>query len=203
MNTHPSPLHRFRRSIASAFLACTCIGVAADALAGPASRSSTLEGTVVHVEDGDTVILLDAARTQHTIRLADIDAPETCHERHDPTCRRRPGQPFGDKARLALAGIAKGHRATAVCRGAVNPGRDDRQVCVLNVDRAGQAVHSVNYELVRLGLAWVEPRFARDPQLFALGDDARRRRVGLWSMPNPIEPRQWRSQCWTEGRCPQ
>ena len=49
-----------------------------------------ITGKVVKIADGDTLTVLDGANAQHKIRLAGIDAPEK-------------GQPFGTKAREALA----------------------------------------------------------------------------------------------------
>lgn len=167
------------------------------------SAITTLEGKVIHVEDGDTVTLIDNRHTQHTIRLADIDAPETCHRQRDPSCSRKPGQPFGDAARTALSAWLKGQQVTATCRGVVHPGRDEREVCYIHIGAASGIGQSVNYRLVSDGLAWVEPRFARDPRLIAIGNEARSKRVGLWAKPNPVEPREWRSMCWTNGHCPQ
>lgn len=180
------------------------VAIAATILSTPAAAApSIIEGKVVHVEDGDTVVLLDQQKVQHKIRLADVDAPETCHRQHDHDCRRKPGQPFGDKARLALAEWTKGRQVAATCRGVVRAGRDDREVCYLHIGAAGDQASSVNYELVRNGLAWVETRFAKDRRLFALGEEARRQRLGLWSMPHPVEPREWRASCWSNGHCPQ
>jgi endonuclease YncB( thermonuclease family) len=192
-------MNKLHRTFAAALAAIAALSTPASHARAP---SDVLEGIVVHVEDGDTLTLLDTRKVPTTIRLADIDAPETCHSQHDPSCRRRPGQPFGDKARIALASLTKGHQVVATCRGAVRAGRDERQVCFVNVDHRGPAAQSVNYEMVRRGLAWVEPRFAKDPQLYDLADAAKRQRVGLWSMPNQIEPRMWRSACWTQGNCP-
>ena len=45
-----------------------------------------ITGRVVGVADGDTLTILDATNTQHKIRLADIDAPES-------------GQPYGNRAK--------------------------------------------------------------------------------------------------------
>jgi endonuclease YncB( thermonuclease family) len=39
------------------------------------SHADTLTGRVVHVTDGDTIVILDSADTQHKIRLTGIDAP--------------------------------------------------------------------------------------------------------------------------------
>lgn len=48
----------------------------------PLANADTLTGLVIGVADGDTITVLDDARTQHKVRLAGIDAPEK-------------GQPFG------------------------------------------------------------------------------------------------------------
>jgi endonuclease YncB( thermonuclease family) len=60
-----------------------------------ASRAATavgwiVEGVVVGVSDGDTITILDDAKTQHKIRFAGIDAPEK-------------GQAFGERSRQSLA----------------------------------------------------------------------------------------------------
>jgi endonuclease YncB( thermonuclease family) len=40
------------------------------------AQADTLTGRVVRVTDGDTIVVLDSANTQHKIRLQGIDAPE-------------------------------------------------------------------------------------------------------------------------------
>jgi hypothetical protein len=40
------------------------------------TNADTLTGRVVRVTDGDTIVILDPADTQHKIRLTGIDAPE-------------------------------------------------------------------------------------------------------------------------------
>jgi len=57
-----------------------------------AAEPATLTGKVVSVHDGDTLRVLDAAGTQHKVRLQGIDAPET-------------RQAFGTKARNRLADL--------------------------------------------------------------------------------------------------
>jgi endonuclease YncB( thermonuclease family) len=42
----------------------------------PSVHADTLTGRVVRVTDGDTLVVLDAAKVQHKIRLHGIDAPE-------------------------------------------------------------------------------------------------------------------------------
>ena len=36
-----------------------------------------INGKVVGITDGDTVVILDGTKTQHKVRLSDIDAPES------------------------------------------------------------------------------------------------------------------------------
>ena len=52
-----------------AFLMCLCLC--------QALHAETFTGKVIHVADGDTITVLDDARTQHKIRFAGIDAPES------------------------------------------------------------------------------------------------------------------------------
>lgn len=52
----------------------------------------------------------------------------------------------------------------------------------------------VNAELVRQGAAWVYRHYAKDPALFALEDEARAAKRGLWTLPEAqqIPPWEWR-----------
>ena len=59
----------------------------------------TLTVKVVHIADGDTITVLDAANVQHRIHLWDIDAPER-------------KQPFGTKAKETLAAKIHDKRVT-------------------------------------------------------------------------------------------
>jgi len=40
------------------------------------ARAEILEGKVIRISDGDTLVVLDASRKQHKIRVAGIDAPD-------------------------------------------------------------------------------------------------------------------------------
>ncbi len=52
--------------------------------------ASTLIGKVIGISDGDTIDVLDSAKTTHRIRLAGIDAPEKA-------------QPFGQRSKQHLS----------------------------------------------------------------------------------------------------
>lgn len=127
-------------------------------------------GTVVRVDDGDSLVLrVDGDDVR--VRLAQVDAPER-------------GQPWADRARQALAGRVL-HRAV----------RAD----VLDRDDYGRLVatvwlgeRDVNRELVAEGHAWVYVQYLRDPTLLDAEAAARGAARGLWSLPQPVPPWQWR-----------
>ncbi len=52
--------------------------------------AETMEGRIVRIVDGDTLILLDADDTQHRVRLSGIDTPER-------------KQPFGNRAKQNIS----------------------------------------------------------------------------------------------------
>ena len=64
--------------------------VVAVTLSSVLTAAEPVEWKFVSVHDGDTLTAVDASNTQHKVRLAGIDAPET-------------KQPFGTKARERLA----------------------------------------------------------------------------------------------------
>lgn len=123
-----------------------------------------ITGRVVSVTDGDTVIVLDAAKTQHKIRLEGIDAPER-------------GQDYGAKATEALK--------QALGAGLV-------AVTVTNKDRYGRSIGrimvgevNVNAWMVQHGWAWHYKAYSKDSNLAKLEVNARAAKVGLWADPNP------------------
>jgi len=145
-------------------------GVAAFCLAAPVS-AETVQGRVVRVVDGDTIIVL-AGRDQVRVRLAGIDAPE------------RPGQPYSVASRDALAQVVAGKMVTVTYDAHDQYGR-----VIGQVDASGV---NANTQQLQRGYAWVYARFNRSPIDQAIQAQARFRRVGLWADPAPIPPWQWR-----------
>ncbi len=144
-------------------------------LVAGAARAETLDGTIIVVIDGDTLLFKPdqyspASRAFLKVRLAGIDAPET-------------GQPHGDAATRALKALALKRR-----------GRLDvvaidvygRKIGLLEVDGV-----SVNEELVRRGDAWVSSR-RTDDALHAQQAAARQAHRGLWRDADPLPPWTWR-----------
>jgi len=129
-------------------------------------------GYVVAVTDGDTIQIL-SGYTLQKIRLADIDAPEK-------------DQSWGTRAWIAL--IGKVFLKTVVVK-------------IYERDMYGRLVgtvwhdgRNINRELVLEGHAWVYHRFLHDRSLLADEEIARSTHQGLWSLPAPIPPWDWRRQ---------
>jgi micrococcal nuclease len=132
-----------------------------------------LLGLVVGVSDGDTLTLLTPEKQQVKVRLAEIDAPEK-------------SQPFGQRSKQSLSALCYDKQA---------------QLRIVDMDRYGRAVARVtcdgtdaNASQVKAGMAHVYPKYAKDPALFALQDEARAAKRGLWADPAPIPPWEFRKK---------
>ncbi|MGE4451226.1 thermonuclease family protein [Castellaniella sp.] len=173
------------RSAAPALLAAALF-LALPAPAAHAAGPYALSGRIVAVSDGDTLTLL-AGRDRHRVRLASIDAPETGHG------RQRPGQPFAQAARKALADLVAGKTLTLHCFEQDRYGRD---VCDVPLPDGRTA----NRVMVETGLAWANRqgggKYLRDEAIAGLERRARDRRLGLWSQAGAVAPWDWRWQCW-------
>ena len=108
---------------------------------------------------------------QAKIRLAEIDTPER-------------GQPFGTWAKQRLSDLVFGK---PIAIKLVDIDRYDRIVGRIYVDDL-----DVNAELVRIGAAWVYRKYATDPSLYDLEEEAREAKRGLWGQGTPIPPWEWR-----------
>ncbi len=134
--------------------------------------AGTYEARVVHLRDGDSLIV-SVGDDQREIRIAEIDAPER-------------GQPWGKRAKQALARLVEGQSLRAVVIDHDRYGRDVAQVWVGEV--------CVGCELVRGGHAWAYRAYLRDKNLLRLEQEAREARRGLWSLSadTTVPPWEWR-----------
>lgn len=140
-------------------------------LAAFTAQATTIQGKVVHIADGDTLTILTETKQQVKIRLAGIDTPEKA-------------QPFGNKAKQALAAITFQKLASVEVETKDKYGRTVGKVIVKGTD--------VNAELVRQGMAWVYRKYTNDQKLYALEAEAKQAKRGLWVTDKPIEPWLWR-----------
>jgi endonuclease YncB( thermonuclease family) len=132
-----------------------------------------LVGEVLHVKDGDT---LEVRHCQETlaVRIFGIDAPEK-------------GQPFADQARTGLRALLNHPEVNLVVQY-----KDSYDRLVAEVILSGS--RSVSYEMVRKGLAWHFTKYNSDPELARLEKEARNNRVGIWTLPAPQPPWEYRQQ---------
>lgn len=137
------------------------------------SHALALDCNAVAITDGDTFTCLTAEKRQIKVRLAEIDTPEKA-------------QPYGQKSRQALAGMVHGKPVTL---DVVTRDRYGRTVA-----RVHQAGLDVNRELVSLGAAWVYRQYSRDKTLLAVEAEAKKKRRGLWALPeaDQVPPWEWR-----------
>jgi endonuclease YncB( thermonuclease family) len=141
------------------------------------AASETITGRVVRVVDGDTAYVLDAARTQHKVRLQGIDAPER-------------GQPFGKRSKEHLSDLIAGQDVV------VDWDKRDRYGRI--VGKILDEERDVNLAMVRAGYAWwyrkyADEQSAADRVLYEDAEEsAKAEGVGLWRDPAPIPPWEWR-----------
>ncbi len=75
------------------------------------------------------------------------------------------------------------------------------QLDIKDTDKYGRSIaivtvpgnpEPVNLSQIRRGMAWAYRRYA-PPQTWVVAEEqARSNKVGLWTMPDPVEPEQWR-----------
>lgn len=132
--------------------------------------AALLACTIVAIADGDTL----TARCDDTsivVRVAEIDAPEK-------------RQAWGTRSRQHLAELCHGKPAIVRPRTTDRYGRTVARVECDGTDASA--------EQVRAGMAWVFDRYVTDRTLYAVQDDARGERRGLWGDAEPVAPWEWR-----------
>jgi endonuclease YncB( thermonuclease family) len=133
-----------------------------------------ITGRVVRVADGDTVSILDRNNTQYKIRLHGIDTPER-------------DQRYGKKAWDALSEMVAGKTVGVVVLGKDSYGRTDGTIYLDE--------QNINLAMVVAGHAWWYRYYAPDEHLLqAAEESARAQKLGLWALPDPIPPWDWRRQ---------
>ena len=146
-----------------------------------ACRSETgPEQKVVGVQDGDTITILENKSRSIKVRLDGVDAPEK-------------NQDYGTRSRQFVSDLCFGKKVKLIERGTDRYGRVIGTV-ILPDGR------SLNEELVRNGFAWHYKEYSKDPVLARLETDARFNRRGLWELPDPTAPWDFRQARRTRSR---
>ncbi len=143
------------------------------AISTPVAADS-ISGRIVGVSDGDTVTLLDSAKTPHKVRLIGIDAPEK-------------SQPFGTRSKQSLSSLVFGKQVVIEFYKKDRYGRLIAKIATPNTP-------DVNLEQVKRGMAWHYKDYQReqspiDRKAYANAEEeARAYRRGLWSDTDPVAP---------------
>ena len=134
--------------------------------------AQTLTGKVIGVKDGDTVVVIDAANTQTTLRLAEVDCPEKA-------------QAFGTRAKQFTSDQVYLKQV---------------KYEVTDIDRYGRSIAKIYYddnkylsaEIIKNGFGWQYKQYSTSKLLAKLEQEARKNKRGLWVDPNPIYPSDFR-----------
>ena len=131
----------------------------------------TFNAKVIKVIDGDSLVVKSGLRTTE-VRLSGIDAPEY-------------SQTYGKICGNQLRGKILGKNVQLKT---VDTDRYGRSVAVIYL-----ANRNINREIVANGCAWAYRKYLDDNSLIGLEQQARRKKIGLWSKSNPLPPWQYRS----------
>ena len=152
------------------------------------ASAATLTGKVVGVSDGDTITVLDAVHHPFKVRLSGIDAPEK-------------KQPFGQRSKQHLSALVFGREVDVIWNKRDRYKRIVGRVMVTSPScvrsRCPKAVDA-GLRQVEAGMAWWYRKYAREQPVDAAATyeraeaQAQSRRIGLWSVQNPVPPWDWR-----------
>ncbi|WP_289058686.1 thermonuclease family protein [uncultured Flavobacterium sp.] len=124
-------------------------------------------GKVIKIKDGDTIVVLDSKNNQTTLRLAEVDCPES-------------SQDFGKKAKSFTADLVALKIITYK---------------VVDTDRYGRSIAKVYYdnkylsaEIIKSGYGWHYKKYSNSAELSNLESVAKSKRIGLWADKNCIAP---------------
>lgn len=131
-----------------------------------------LVGKVIKVADGDTMTLMDNNGTKRKVRLNGIDCPEI-------------GQDYGDKAKQYVEKLAINKYVNVDIIGI---DKYDRILGVVYIDDV-----NINEALLENGFAWVY-KYNKDERYNYLAEQAKAKKLNLWSNSRAINPHEWRKQ---------
>jgi micrococcal nuclease len=131
-------------------------------------NTEIIQGRVVGINDGDSITLLLDNNVQLKVRLEGIDCPEK-------------KQDFGTQAKQFTSDLAFSKTVTVHKTGVDKYGRTLGYVILPDNTNLNEA-------LLKAGLAWHFIKYNNSPRLSQFEAEARSQKAGLWQMPNPIAP---------------
>jgi micrococcal nuclease len=134
-----------------------------------ATPSDTQPATFLHSYDGDSPWIKLANGRKIKLRFKGADTPEM-------------DQPYGLEARDWLRKVMTTGGLRVKLTSKVGKAAYQRTEAIVWVN--GQCINNL---LIAKGLAWADPRYATTLQV-KLMEAVRKKRIGLWSQPNPVPP---------------
>jgi micrococcal nuclease len=131
--------------------------------------SQSYNGSIVRVIDGDNFVF-QTGEGLFTVRMQGTDAPEN-------------NQPYSKESADFLKQYLNKDAITKIN----GTDRYRRRLGTLDVD--GQ---DINLLSIKNGCAWHFKRYSSDKQYASAEEHARKNKLGLWGLPNPIPPWNWR-----------
>lgn len=134
-----------------------------------------IQGKIVKISDGDTVVVLSDQNETIKVRLAEIDAPEK-------------NQPWGNNSKQALTSLVATKKVIVLSTGKDRYGRTIGTILI--------GSQNINKLMVQSGNAWAYTQYVDDKEYFQLQEQAKNNHAGLWSMDNDqtIPPWEWRNK---------
>ncbi len=131
--------------------------------------SQLYTGSIIRVIDGDT-FAFQTDEGSLTVRMYGTDAPER-------------EQPYSKESADFLKQYL--HKGATIKANGVD--RYGRTLAVLFIDG-----HDINLFSIKNGCAWHFKRYSSDQQYADAEEYARKNKIGLWEVNNPISPWEWR-----------
>ncbi len=161
---------------------------------GAQSPVGALDGMVVSVSDGRHLTVNNNG-TEVYVRLHGIDAPVITKVQRNEPWLSKPGQPFAGRAFIALSNKVL-HKQVRI--EIMKISRGERMVAVVFLGE-----RNINLEMVAEGWAWASRNSSKRPEdsAYILAEEqARSKRMGLWSQENPQPPWEFRKMRKIENR---
>ena len=126
---------------------------------------------MIKIVDGDTFDLLTDDTVKIRIRLNGIDCPER-------------KQDYYQVCKDALSQYIFGKNVTLI------PHRKDRWKRIIATIYLNN--ESINLKMVKNGYAWHFKKYSKDNTLARAEEEARKQKIGLWKMAEPVAPWNYR-----------
>ena len=142
-------------------------------MGGTSHRIEELSGKVVKIVDGDTFDMLTRENKTVRIRLNGIDCPERKQDYYQVAKDALGNLIFQKNVKLQVTGRD----------------RNKRLIAIVFCNK-----QNINLAMIRQGYAWHYKKYSSDSSFAKAELDARKKRLGLWKMDNPVPPWDFRTK---------